>query len=582
MPYASQNAHFAKDAAVTASSTVSAARRIGAALASLTLAAGLALALAPAASANGYPLCTADDFPGSTGSPTGDGVVTIAGDVTSKAGGTKCDGQIVVAAGTTATLNLGDFDIYSPNDTSVLKIERTGTLTITGSGTLKLTSLPKSDIVDAGAGIENSGTLTIAGGTVEATGANGWNQYAGGAGIENFGTMTVVGGSLTATGGGGGDGGYGGDGIRNNNDATLVATVVPELNPGSGGTDGLPLRNWSRIVMPVPETAYAGFAAGDAQAAVDANNAAATPRVLYLFDHAPARGLRSPTHALRTPLLRTPSTSTTVGDVVGVLGTVSDYWPEASSDYTFTGWYDAATGGSQFRADDTTLISSFDTPTFYAHWTSTQQSSQSSQGSSTQTPTTTSTPATTATTTPTTKTTLSTPKTTPTTTSAFTPTNNAADPYTFTSTAAPSAPPLPTASSANDGSGSQLGLNHSSVQQSGDFTATATGFKPGSVADFFLWSTPVYLGSAVADIHGVAVLHIALKPAYVGEHHVQVVGTGLQGQPRNLAQAITVTAPPALAETGINAAWLLGPALLLLLLGVGLTRVGRRDLARRH
>jgi hypothetical protein len=236
----------------------------------------------------------------------------------------------------------------------------------------------------------------------------------------------------------------------------------------------------------------------------------------------------------------------------------------------------------KYRSGDTTLISSLGTPTFYAHWSSKEQSSLPSQSSPTQaettTTTTTSTSARTSTATATTVTTKTNPQATPT----FIPTNNVADPYTFTSSATPPPPPLPTTSSANDGGHSQLDLSDSSVQQSGDFTATATGFKPGTVVDFYLWSTPIYLGSAVADIHGVAVLHVALTPAYVGEHHVQVVGTGLQGQPRNLAQAITITQPPVLAETGLGAAWLLGSALVLLFLGVGLVRVGRRDTARQH
>ncbi len=160
------------------------------------------------------------------------------------------------------------------------------------------------------------------------------------------------------------------------------------------------------------------------------------------------------------------------------------------------------------------------------------------------------------------------------------PTDNMRDPVTLTSTAAPPPPVLPAVSSVDDGSTSRLDLSKRTIPYGATFNAIATGFKPGTVVDFYIWSRPVYLGSAIADIHGVAVLPVTLGPEYIGDHHVQSVGTGLLGEPRNLAQPITVV--DTLASTGTNVIAPLALGLLLLGGGIALVNVRRRPKVARH
>jgi hypothetical protein len=160
------------------------------------------------------------------------------------------------------------------------------------------------------------------------------------------------------------------------------------------------------------------------------------------------------------------------------------------------------------------------------------------------------------------------------------PTNNMRDPVTFTSTSAPTPPTLPGVSSVDDGSSSRLDLTERTIPRGATFNAIATGFKPGTVVDFYIWSKPVYLGSAIADMHGVAVLPVTLGAEYIGDHHVQSIGTGLLGEPRNLAQPITVV--DSLASTGTNVIVPLTLGLLLLGGGIALVNVRRRPKVAQH
>lgn len=87
----------------------------------------------------------------------------------------------------------------------------------------------------------------------------------------------------------------------------------------------------------------------------------------------------------------------------------------------------------------------------------------------------------------------------------------------------------------------------------------------------------MYLGAAIADARGVAVLTVTLDEAVAGDHHLQALGTGNDGTPRNIAQAVTITQDTAaLASTGVNPTRPLMLALLLLLGGAALLTVERR------
>lgn len=118
----------------------------------------------------------------------------------------------------------------------------------------------------------------------------------------------------------------------------------------------------------------------------------------------------------------------------------------------------------------------------------------------------------------------------------------------------------------------------------GKLTITGTGFKPGSKVSFTLHSTPVLLGTATADAKGVATLAVTL-PADVaaGAHSIVVDGVGVDGKPRQLSIALTITAaattPAAeddLANTGANNTALGGAAVLLLLAGTAVFVLNRR------
>lgn len=139
---------------------------------------------------------------------------------------------------------------------------------------------------------------------------------------------------------------------------------------------------------------------------------------------------------------------------------------------------------------------------------------------------------------------------------------------------APSRAPLPPDSD----SGTPVFHLDDPTPSTGDpITLSADGFLPGSVVFFWLHSHPVYLGAAIADARGVAVLTVSLDEAVAGDHHLQALGTGNDGTPRNIAQAVTITQDTAaLASTGVDPTRPLMLALLLLLGGAALLTVERR------
>jgi hypothetical protein len=73
-------------------------------------------------------------------------------------------------------------------------------------------------------------------------------------------------------------------------------------------------------------------------------------------------------------------------------------------------------------------------------------------------------------------------------------------------------------------------------------TLRGTGFQTGSTETFDLFSAPVRLGTAVADSTGTATLTATIPASTpAGSHHVEISGTGSNGQPRTVSVALTVT-----------------------------------------
>lgn len=143
------------------------------------------------------------------------------------------------------------------------------------------------------------------------------------------------------------------------------------------------------------------------------------------------------------------------------------------------------------------------------------------------------------------------------------------------SSQSPGATPAPVALPTGTDS-ADLSVSNHNPSQGSSMVATARGFAPGSTVDFWIHSQPVFLGAVVADAQGVAVLRFQLSPALTELHHIQAVGVGPRGEPRNLAQTVTIIAPPALASTGIPAWPLVSVALLLIAAGAGLLTIRRR------
>ena len=139
-------------------------------------------------------------------------------------------------------------------------ISSNGSLTITGGETDSLTAQGGSGTYDGGSGIYSnsltisggtvnatggksgagihSGSFTIYGGTVNAKGGNGGNVS--GAGIISDGGVTISGGTVNAAGGDSKDG-YGGDGIRSGGVVTISGNTVNAAggNGGKVGGDGI-------------------------------------------------------------------------------------------------------------------------------------------------------------------------------------------------------------------------------------------------------------------------------------------------------------------------------------------------------
>ena len=124
-------------------------------------------------------------------------------------------------------------------------------VSVTGSGntTIKLDgdNALKSDTYRSG--IYGSGSLTISGGTVNATGGNG-GTISGGDGIRSGGGLTVSDGTVTAKGGNGDSkDGYGGDGIRSGGVVTISGNTVNAAGGYGGKVGGYGICSFDRVAI---------------------------------------------------------------------------------------------------------------------------------------------------------------------------------------------------------------------------------------------------------------------------------------------------------------------------------------------
>ena len=147
-------------------------------------------------------------------------------------------------------------------------ISSNGSLTITGGETDSLTAQGGSGTYDGGSGIYSnsltisggtvnatggksgagihSGSFTIYGGTVNAKGGNGGNVS--GFGIISDGGVTISGGTVKAAGGDSKDG-YGGDGIRSGGVVTISGNTVNAAGGNGGKVGGYGICSFARVAI---------------------------------------------------------------------------------------------------------------------------------------------------------------------------------------------------------------------------------------------------------------------------------------------------------------------------------------------
>ena len=78
--------------------------------------------------------------------------------------------------------------------------------------------------------------------------------------------------------------------------------------------------------------------------------------------------------------------------------------------------------------------------------------------------------------------------------------------------------------------------------QGGSVTFVFTGFKPLSMVDLYLHSTPIHLGSFKADDKGTVTVLVKVPANFdLGAHTVTASGLDAKGVARTLAAALTVT-----------------------------------------
>ncbi len=142
--------------------------------------------------------------------------------------------------------------------------------------------------------------------------------------------------------------------------------------------------------------------------------------------------------------------------------------------------------------------------------------------------------------------------------------------------------PFPSSVPASNGALATTGFSTGSVAPGQSITVSGTGYAPFSTVTVLVYSTPTVLGTAVADENG-AFTFTGTLPAGLaaGTHTLVAAGYDVDGEPRNLTMAVTVSgaaaaAGPALASTGFSTLPYLGTGALALLAGGGLLVAARR------
>ena len=153
-------------------------------------------------------------------------------------------------------------------------------------------------------------------------------------------------------------------------------------------------------------------------------------------------------------------------------------------------------------------------------------------------------------------------------------------------TAAP-AVALPIVVPRNDGSLTGVPSMSGAAAQ---FDVVADGFAPGATVSFGIYSTPVLLGTAVADAGGTARTALTIPVGFTGHHTIVAIGIAPDGSVRSLTAAVTLAGPtaamdaaataktPQIASTGVpyNAPVVSLLGILALLAGLLLVRRSRR------
>jgi hypothetical protein len=109
------------------------------------------------------------------------------------------------------------------------------------------------------------------------------------------------------------------------------------------------------------------------------------------------------------------------------------------------------------------------------------------------------------------------------------------------------ADPVTLPGSVPQGSGTVGGVPGQSTQ--GDvLTVTGTGFAPGAPVTVGIYSTPTFLGTAVADSAGAVSTRVTL-PALLGLHTVVMSGIDQSGNPQFLSSQTTISAKRSVLQT---------------------------------
>ena len=133
-----------------------------------------------------------------------------------------------------------------------------GGVTISG-GTVKAAGGNGSD---GGSGISSSSGVTVSDGTVTANGGNSTGSYgSGGDGIRSDGGVTISGGTVTAAGGDSKDG-YGGDGIRSGGGVTISGNTVNAAGGNGGKVGGYGICSFDRVAISGGTVEAAGGSSG--------------------------------------------------------------------------------------------------------------------------------------------------------------------------------------------------------------------------------------------------------------------------------------------------------------------------------